>query len=138
MIAVIEQGYAELAQRPDRRINQFDDLNHIGYRLAMQVWGCAEICRDPTTLNRMFQTYEDFKFSFTPTLIVFPFLPTIALFRKYLYGARLWWTLNSTIKRRLKENRRENDICQSMLDNGDSIGNIVGVRHLTVAHFVSC
>jgi hypothetical protein len=47
--------------------------------------------------------------------------------RKYYAGARMYMIFDKVAKARLAEERRENDAMQVMLDQGDSVKDILGV-----------
>ena len=86
--------------------------------------------RDAKLSNTVLSLYENFKMSFTPTLVIFPWLPTLATLKRATAGLRLYWIVSKIVSRRRKSGLREDDPLQEMIDRGDDVAKIIGVRLL--------
>lgn len=127
MLDQMDQTYEKLQAGGRHLADPHDEIYRMTFAISMRVFGCAEISRDQKTLYKLFKIYDDFKFVFSPTMILYPWLPTPANIRKFSLLFRLWWHLSGTIKRRQQNGNRENDICQVLLDRGEQVNNIIGV-----------
>ena len=97
------------------------------FKLTMRTVACNEIADDTHLLARTLSLYEDVEATATPFSIMFPWLPTPAKFRRLYSGSQLYMIFKRVVDERKKENRRENDALQYLIDQGDSITDIIQV-----------
>ncbi|TLD37158.1 cytochrome P450 [Venturia nashicola] len=117
----------KLADEPDKITNPFDSIYEIVFQLTMRTVGCNEIADDPKLLSRAMQYNRTIELSSTPTRIIFPWIPTPAMFRQLYAGAGFYAMFDKVIKQRKKENRRDDDALQICMDQGDSTKDVIGV-----------
>ena len=110
-------------------MDPFESLYKLVFLLTMRTVGCNEIARDPALLEKMLSLYETFKMSFTPTLVLFPMLPTMAMLKRGVAGLRLYWMVSGIISNRRKTKHREDDPLQVMIDRGDDMGQVISVSN---------
>lgn len=101
----------------------------------MRTVGCNEIADDPKLLYRAMQYNRTIELSATPARIMFPWFPTLALFRQLYAGAGFYAIFDKIIKQRRKENRREDDSLQICIDQGDTTKDIISVGFEPVSNW---
>lgn len=114
-----------LAQNPDGLTDPFDSIYRMVFKLTMRTVACNEIASDPTSLEKTLLLFEQLEGTSTPLSIMFPWLPTPAKFKRYYYGSQLYMVFKRVVDERKKDNRREDDALQYLLDQGDSIQDII-------------
>lgn len=96
----------------------------------MRIVGAKEIADDPKLLKKTLDWFGMFESSTTPTSIIFPWLPTPAVCRRYYASVRLAMVFKNVISDRKKTGRREDDPLQYLLDCGDDLTPIMHVCFL--------
>ena len=104
-----------------------DSMYRMVFKLTMRTVACNEIADDPVLLARTLSLYEGIEATATPLSIMFPWLPTPAKFRRLYIGSQLYIIFKRVVDDRKKYNRRENDPLQYLIDQGDSITDIIQV-----------
>ena len=61
--------------------------------------------------------------------IMFPWVPTPAKLKRMWSGGQLYMILKNVVDERKKEDRRENDALQYLIDQGDSVTDMITVSH---------
>lgn len=123
-----------LAEDPVMITNPFDSIYEMVFQLTMRTVGCNDIAEDPELLYRAMQYNRTIELSATPARIMFPWFPTLALFRQLYAGAGFYTIFDKIIRQRKKENRREDDSLQICIDQGDSTRDIISVSTESFEH----
>lgn len=93
----------------------------------MRIVGCNDIADDRALLNRTLDLFETIEKSATPETVVFPWLPTPALVRRTIAGGRLYLIFKRIVDEREKNQKRDDDPLQFLIDQNDSISDIIQV-----------
>lgn len=110
----------------------FDSIYKIVYQLTMRTVACREIAEDPALLERTLHLYEEVEKAATPTVVMFPSLPSPAKLKRMWSGAKLYMIFKNIVDQRRSSGIREDDALQFMMDSGDDIKSIITVsRHFT-------
>jgi hypothetical protein len=72
----------------------------------MRSVGCHEIADDPKLLSQTMNYMRIFGRNHTPGHIMFPWLPTLGLLRRYYAGDGIYAILDKIIRQRKKEAKR--------------------------------
>lgn len=116
-----------LAKDPTGVTDPFESIYEIVFQLTMRTVGCKEISDDLALVKATMRYNRTMELAGTPMAIMFPWLPSPGVIRKYYAGARMYMIFDKVAKARLAEGRREEDAMQVMLDQGDSVKDILGV-----------
>ncbi|RDL36450.1 Cytochrome P450 [Venustampulla echinocandica] len=103
----------------------FVSIYEIVFQLTMRMVGCAEIANDTARLRKTLRLFETIEQSTTPTSIIFPWMPTLALFKRTIAGGRLYRLFKGIMDDRKKTGRREDDALQYLMDMGDNIKSVI-------------
>ncbi|KAF2456488.1 cytochrome P450 6A1 [Lineolata rhizophorae] len=103
----------------------FDIIYKIVFQLTMRTVGCNDFADDPVLLEKTLALFEYIDKSATSTGILFPWLPTPARIKRDFAGARLYMMFRKVAEERKKLGKRDNDALQFLLDEGDTIGQIM-------------
>jgi hypothetical protein len=106
----------------------FNSIYLVVFQLTMRMVGSAEIASDTTKLRKTLKLFETIEQSTTPTSIIFPWMPTIAFFKRTIAGGRLFQLFKGIMDDRKKTGRREDDALQYLIDMGDDIKSVIQVR----------
>jgi hypothetical protein len=117
-----------LAADPSGITDPFESIYEIVFQLTMRTVGCNEVADDPELVKATMSYNRTMELAGTPMAIMFPWLPSPGVIRKFYAGARMYMIFDKVAKARIAEGRRENDAMQVMLDQGDSTKDILGVR----------
>jgi cytochrome P450 len=126
MLADTRATMEELLASPGSIIDPFKSIYGLVFLLTMRNVGCEEIARDKTLLDTTLDLFETIAHSTAPSLILFPWLPTWSLVKRYVAGVRLYMILNKIVMKRKKSGLREDDTLQYLLDCGDDMSHIIG------------
>jgi sterol 14-demethylase len=94
--------------------------------------GCNEIANDPELLKKTLHHFETIESSATATTIIFPWLPSPALIKRTIAGAKLYMIFQRIVNNRKKTARTEDDPLQHLIDSGDDMQSIIAVCHLSI------
>lgn len=87
--------------------------------------GCVEIANDRKLLDYVCHVYEYIEKSGSPMGVIFPWLPTPGKIKRNYGGLRLYLIVRKIVARRKKDDIREADALQWLIDQGYSERNIV-------------
>lgn len=97
----------------------------------MRTVGCNEVAENPELLEKALRYNETIEQGGTMAAILFPWLPSPALIRRMIAGAKMYRMFDKIVGDRKKSGRKEDDSLQFMIDQGDSIKDIISVRALS-------
>ncbi|EON68791.1 hypothetical protein W97_08049 [Coniosporium apollinis CBS 100218] len=115
-----------LAADPSGITDPFESIYKIVYQLTMRTVGANEIADDPVLLNKTLSLFETIEHSSQPSTIIFPWLASPAMIRRYIAGGKLYMVFKSIVDDRKRTGRREDDALQYLIDQGDSVNQIIG------------
>ena len=118
----------ELAISSSNMTDPFVSIYEIVFQLTMRMVGCNEIANDPALLKKTLHLFETIQHSSTATTIIFPWFPSPALIKRTIAGGRLYMIMKKIVDERKKSEGREDDPLQYLIDSGDDINDIIGVR----------
>lgn len=93
----------------------------------MRTVGCNEVANDTELVKETMRLNRIMELVGTPMAIMFPWFPSPGVIRKYYAGTKLYMIFDKVAKARRAEGRKEADAMQVLLDQGDSVKDIVGV-----------
>ncbi|KAL1600862.1 hypothetical protein SLS60_007250 [Paraconiothyrium brasiliense] len=106
----------------------FEEMNRIVYRLTMRSIGVREISESPELLEESLHLVEAIDKNSSTARIIFPWLPTLKHGKRLVASIRFYFMIHRLVKNRKKTGRREDDMVQVLLDDGESTMKIVMVR----------
>ena len=106
-------------------IQPFESIYEIIFQLTMRTVGCEEIAGDPALLSKILRLFEGVEASSTPTTLLFPRLPSPALFTRYWNSMRMYVIFKRIVDERKRTGHRKDDCLQFLIDQGDDIVNII-------------
>lgn len=109
----------------------FDGLYRIVYHLTMRAFGANDIAESPELLNRTLALFEQIEAAYSPTRIIFPWLPTIAHLKRTAAGKKLYMIFNDIVQGRRITGMRGDDALQYLLDNDDDVAKIISVSSMS-------
>lgn len=98
----------------------------------MRIGTCIEFCENPQTIKKIGQIFKDLEAGSSPSAILFPWFPTPARVRRTLAGAKLYSMISGVVQARKKQNRREDDPLQVLIDKDLSLVEITRVSVLVL------
>ncbi|KAK4704365.1 hypothetical protein P7C70_g1842, partial [Phenoliferia sp. Uapishka_3] len=105
--------------------NPFDSIYLLVFQLTVRIVGCREIAEDPVLLKRVLGLFGDVEKSSTPATILFPWFPSAAKVKRTLSAGQLYIIFQGIVDARKKEGRAEDDPLQTLIDEGDSLRQIL-------------
>ena len=102
-----------------------EDIYKIVYLLTMRALGATEIANSRPLLDRTLHLFESIEESTTPYQIIFPWLPSPALFKRYIAGTQMYMIFQKIVNRRKMQGCREDDALQFLIDQGDDTQRIL-------------
>ena len=109
-------------------VDPFDDIFKIAFQLTIRSVGCGDIADDLELMGRMMHWYHLVDSLTSPTAVMYPWIPTWGMMKRTLAGMRLFDIVKKIGDERLRTGKRGEDAMQIMMDQGDDMGHIVGVR----------
>jgi cytochrome P450 len=106
----------------------FNSIYSLVFKLTMRTVGCNDIADDSEQLRAIMGHYEVMDKSFTPLVVYFPWLPTIQGLKRKFAGARIYLAFKRIVDRRRKKDEKGDDPLQYLIDQGDNMTQIIGVR----------
>jgi len=94
----------------------------------MRTVACEDIVNDPVLLEKTLGLFKTVEESATPASIMFPWLPTPAIIKRTIAAGRLYMIFNRIVGERKKKGERREDPLQFLIDQGDDMKQIIGVR----------
>jgi hypothetical protein len=117
-----------LAENPSGVTDPFQSIYEVVYQLTMRTVACDDIADSPELLARTLQLYTTIDGSATPTAIMFPWFPSPAVIKRTIAGGRLYMIINKIVNERKTTGARGEDPLQFLIDEGDSMTEIIEVR----------
>jgi sterol 14-demethylase len=112
---------------PSGRTDPFESIYRIVFQLTMRTVACNEIADDPKLLATTLNCFETIDKTGTPLTVMFPWMPLPAKFLRLKVGAQLYMIFQRVIEKRKKEEIKQTDALQFMLDQGDDAKAIITV-----------
>lgn len=125
LISDVQQGIDAIRNDPSGTTNPFESLYRIVFRLTIRMVGADEIAEDPKVLEETLKLFEMIDNSATATSVMFPRFPSPAVLKRTYAGARLYFLIESIIKKRAASDEKHDDALQYMLDQGDRTFKVV-------------
>ena len=117
----------ELATSSPGATDPFDSIFKIVFLLTMRAVGATEIADDRKKLDTTLSLFQTIEQSATSSQIMFPWLPSPALLRRFIAGTRMYMMFQKIVKGRQETGGGEDDALQYLLDQGDDMGKIISV-----------
>lgn len=105
----------------------FEEMNRLVYRLTMRSVGVQEIAESPKLLEESLHLVEAIDKNSSTARIIFPWLPTLKHANRLVASIRFYFMIHRIVQNRKKTGRREEDMVQVLLDDGESTMKIVMV-----------
>ncbi|KAL1302876.1 hypothetical protein AAFC00_003204 [Neodothiora populina] len=116
----------EILAADDRGVTDpFDSIYKIVYQLTMRTVACKEIAEDPAMLEKTLHLYEEVEKAATPTVVMYPWLPSPAKLKRVWGGAQLYMIFKKIVDDRRSTGHRVDDALQFCMDAGDDIKSII-------------
>ena len=129
MLSDAREALDKLAAESNGITDPFESIYRMVYRFTMRTIACNEIADDPVLLAKTLHLYEQVEATATPISIMFPWVPTPAKLKRMWSGGQLYMILKNVVDERKKEDRRENDALQYLIDQGDSVTDMITVSY---------
>lgn len=95
------------------------------FQLTIRAAACREVADDPALVKRVAKLYWDMEKGATPTSVLLSWLPSPARKRKQKATTELYLLFKNLLDKRIEEGRTEDDPAQYLLDEGDSVNDII-------------
>lgn len=128
---LISDTRARMQQLIDEKVttmNPFETIYRIVYQLTMRTVACHDIADDLDLLDKTLHWYEMVEQAGTPTVIMFPSLPTWSKLKRTYGGGRIYMAFDKIVKQRRATGQRADDPLQYLIDLGDDTLSIIKVR----------
>lgn len=93
----------------------------------MRTVGCNEVANNSELVKETMRLNQTIELMGTPMAIMFPWFPSPGVIRNFYAGTKLYMIFDEVAKARRAEGRKEQDAMQALLDQGDSVKDILGV-----------
>lgn len=123
----IQQGW--------RVMNPFDTMQELIFKYTLRAMGAQEICEDQKLLAKTLHHFEQFEKHASPASITFPWLLTPNQIIRMWNAIQLYRVFDKIIKDRARTGKPRNDPLQQLIDEGQSIREIVEVSHFSHCSF---
>lgn len=125
MLRDARQHFDRIAQAPQGITQPFEEIYRAVFTFTIRAVACNDVADSPELTEKILELFEWLDDSDSPMAVVFPWFPSPAKLKKLYIGARLYGIFDGIKRRRIAENRREDDSLQFLMDHGDSTINIV-------------
>ena len=95
------------------------------FQLTVRALACREIADSQEVVQRVAKLYWDIGKGTTATAVLLPWFPSPSRKRKEKANTELYMLLKGVLDKRIEEGRVEEDPAQALLDDGDSVDEIV-------------
>ncbi|KIW08112.1 hypothetical protein, variant [Verruconis gallopava] len=103
----------------------FDSIYKLVYLLTQRAVGANEIARDRKLMDTTLSLFEMIEQSAKPYQVIIPWLPSLALVKRFYAGMRMYMIFERLVKARQKGGTREDDPLQYLIDEGDDTKTII-------------
>lgn len=117
----------ELAANSPGMTDPFDSIYKIVYLLTQRAVGAHEIARDRKLLDKTLRLFENIEHTARPYQVMYPWLPTPALFSRFWSGTQMYMIFQKIVRNRKDSGHREEDALQFLVDKGDDMQRIIAV-----------
>lgn len=93
----------------------------------MRLATCNEFCSDREKVRKLMHIFQRLEDGSTPTSIIAAWLPTPSRVRRLMAGGELYKMISDVVSARKRENRREDDPLQVLIDKGFNLVEITRV-----------
>ncbi|KAG9124093.1 hypothetical protein FRC07_012865 [Ceratobasidium sp. 392] len=107
------------------KFDPFEDIYSIIFQTTIRTIGCREISDSIEQCKKLEKLYQHTEQGSTAASLLLPWFPSEARKRKTAATTEIYVWLDSIIKARQNENRREDDALQVLLDSGETTPTIV-------------
>lgn len=115
----------DLVSSPSDIVDPFNDIYRIVFLLTMRTVACNEAAEDKDMLNTLLSLYETVEAAMTPTIVMYPGLPSLSKLQRLYGGGRIYLIFDKIVKARKDAGRREDDALQYLMDLGDNTVQII-------------
>ena len=109
MLSDVRGRLDELTADPAGMTDPFDSIYKIVYLLTQRAVGATEVAQDRKLLDKTLSLFEDIEKTAKPYQVMFPWLPSPALFQRFWSSTRMYMIFQKIVKDRKKTGRRETD-----------------------------
>ena len=127
LISDVKTRLAELVASSKKVTDPFDSIYKIVYLLTTRAVGATEIAEDRKLLDKTLRLFETIEQTATPYQIMFPWLPSPALLKRFIAGTQMHVIFQKIVNARKKSEKRIDDPLQFLIDQGDSMSRIISV-----------
>ncbi|KAF2163477.1 hypothetical protein M409DRAFT_26089 [Zasmidium cellare ATCC 36951] len=103
----------------------FESIYRMVFQFTMRTVAANEIANDAKQLEKCLQLFEAIEGATSSWSIAYPWMPVPSKLQRTYGGAQLYMIFKNIIDDRRKTARREEDALQYLIDNGDSITDIL-------------
>lgn len=125
LISDVQEAIEAIKSEPNGVTDPFESIYRIVFRLTIRIVGADEIADDAKLLEETLKHFESIDSSATATSIMFPKMPSPAVLKRTLAGARIYMMIENIVKKRAAGDEKHNDALQYLLDQGDKPFTIV-------------
>jgi len=124
LVTDVRGGYDELGE--SGMMDPFVNLYEMVFMLTQRTVGANEIANSRPLMSKTMGLFQMIEKTSTSYQIIFPWLPSPAMFKRVWGGSQLYFIFNRIINARKKEGRREADGLQFLMDQSDDLKRIIG------------
>ncbi|KAF2663310.1 cytochrome P450 [Microthyrium microscopicum] len=125
LIADVSSGLQELAVTSPDETDPFDSIYKLVYRLTLRIVGATEIAESPHLSDQTLHLFGQIEQTARPYQIIWPWLPSPALFTRYWAGAKMYMIFSKILNARKKTEQKLDDPLQFLVNQGDDIRQII-------------
>lgn len=123
MIKIIVDNF-KLYPAKNGEVDVHKTIYPLVFQISVLLLGLAEHARDVNAAKALEAPFWSFADNTGYMATHFPLLPWPSTVKKWIGAIRMSTEIRSTVEKRIKEGRRENDFVQEMIDRGSSIKSI--------------
>lgn len=122
----------ELAASSPDETDPFDSIYKLVYLLTQRAVGATEIAENRQLLDETRRLFEQIESTTTPSQVMFPWLPSPTLMKRYIAGGKMYMIFQKIVVSRQKSEKRIDDPLQFLLDQGDDMTKIISVSNISL------
>jgi len=103
----------------------FESIYKMIFAFTMRTVACKEIADDPKMLAKCLGYFESIQGAVTPVNVMYPWVPTLGKAMSMYQGGKLYMIIKDIVDDRKKTGRKEEDALQFLLDQNDSLLDII-------------
>ncbi|KIJ58905.1 hypothetical protein HYDPIDRAFT_101775 [Hydnomerulius pinastri MD-312] len=113
-------------------LDPFANVYQVVFALSMRLGTCNEFCDDPEKVEALMRIFADLEAGSKPTSVILPWMPTPSRLRRTFAGAKLYRMISVVVEKRKREERREDDPLQVLIDKKFSLVEITRFIAMTL------